>query len=170
MSRGPRRLLVRLGRGGRGRDGARRVRHADDGLDHQAGGILRRRGLQAQSRNASHVGVKAISESFDTVGVIARTVADAALVVGALSRRPLEPPRKPTVPRLAICRTHEWPAAAPETEALFDALPELLAQCGARPTHAALPGAFAALRRRRTRSGRSRSPAAWRTSTCVFAR
>jgi Asp-tRNA(Asn)/Glu-tRNA(Gln) amidotransferase A subunit family amidase len=90
-------------------------------------------------------GVKAISESFDTVGVIARTVADAALVVGALSGRPLEPPHEPPIPRLAICRTHEWPAAAPETEALFDALPELLTQSGARPTHVALPDAFAGL-------------------------
>ena len=90
-------------------------------------------------------GVKAISESFDTVGVIAQTVADAALVVGALSGRPLEPPRDPPVPRLAICRTHEWPAAAPETEALFDVLPELLTRCGARPTHVALPDGYAGL-------------------------
>ena len=90
-------------------------------------------------------GVKAISESFDTVGVIAQTVADAALVVGALAGRPLEPPRDPPVPRLAICRTHEWPAAAPETEAFFDVLPELLTRCGARPTHVALPDAYAGL-------------------------
>ncbi|HET9287129.1 MAG TPA: amidase [Gaiella sp.] len=90
-------------------------------------------------------GVKAISESFDTVGVIAQTVADAALVVGALSGRPLEPPRDPPAPRLAICRTHEWPAAAPETQALFDVLPELLTRCGARPAHVALPDAYAGL-------------------------
>ena len=45
-------------------------------------------------------GVKAISESFDTVGVIARTVADAAFVVGALCGRPLEPPPEPSAPRL----------------------------------------------------------------------
>jgi amidase len=90
-------------------------------------------------------GVKAISESFDTVGVIARTVADAALVVGALSGRPLEPPRETPVPRVAICRTHEWPTAAPETEALFDALPELLARSVGRPTHVGLPDAFAGL-------------------------
>jgi Asp-tRNA(Asn)/Glu-tRNA(Gln) amidotransferase A subunit family amidase len=90
-------------------------------------------------------GAKAISESFDTVGVIAQTVADAALVVGTLSRRPLEPPRELPAPRLGICRTHEWPAASPETEALFEALPELLAGAGARPTAVALPDAFAGL-------------------------
>ena len=90
-------------------------------------------------------GVKAISESFDTVGVIARTVADAAFVVGALCGRPLEPPPEPPAPRLGICLTHEWPAASPETVTLFDALPELLERAGARPTHVALPEAFAGL-------------------------
>ena len=90
-------------------------------------------------------GVKAISESFDTVGVIARTVTDAAIVVGALSGRPLEPPPEPPAPRLGICLTHEWPTASPETVTLFDALPELLTRAGARSTHVALPEAFAGL-------------------------
>ena len=90
-------------------------------------------------------GVKAISESFDTVGVIARTVADAALVVGALSGRSLDPPSEASVPRLGICLTHEWPAASPETVVLFDALPGLLARAGARTTPVTLPDAFAGL-------------------------
>ena len=90
-------------------------------------------------------GVKAISESFDTVGVIARTVADAALVVAVLSGRALEPPRQPAAPRLGICLTHEWPAALPETVALFDALPQLLERAGARPTPVELPDVFAGL-------------------------
>jgi Asp-tRNA(Asn)/Glu-tRNA(Gln) amidotransferase A subunit family amidase len=90
-------------------------------------------------------GAKAISESFDTVGVIAGTVADAALVVGALSGRSLEPPSELPVPRLGICPTHEWRAASPETVALFDALPELLAESGARPTQVSLPEVFAGL-------------------------
>ena len=90
-------------------------------------------------------GVKAISESFDTVGVIARTVADAALVVGTLSGRTLEPPHEPSAPRLGICRTHEWPAASAETGALFDALPEVLAHGGGRTNDVVLPEAFAGL-------------------------
>lgn len=90
-------------------------------------------------------GAKAISESFDTVGVITRTVADAALVVGALSSRSLEPPSELAVPRLGICPTHEWGAALPETVALFDALPGLLERAGARSTEVALPDAFAGL-------------------------
>jgi amidase len=90
-------------------------------------------------------GAKAISESFDTVGVIARTVADAALVVGALAGRALDPPLEPAVPRLGVCRTYEWPAALPETVALFDALPDLLERSGARPTEVSLPRVFAGL-------------------------
>ena len=90
-------------------------------------------------------GVKAISESFDTVGVIARTVADAALVVGALSGRSLEPPEELPAPRLGICRTYEWPAASAETVALFDALPDLLERAGARSRQVVLPDVFAEL-------------------------
>jgi Asp-tRNA(Asn)/Glu-tRNA(Gln) amidotransferase A subunit family amidase len=92
------------------------------------------------------VGARAISESFDTVGVIALTVADAAFVVGALSGRALELAPQPTAaPRLGICLTHEWRAAQHETEALFEALPRRLEQAGARPTLVVLPGGFAGL-------------------------
>lgn len=91
------------------------------------------------------IGVKAISESFDTIGVMARTVADAALVVGELSGRALVSPRRPAAPRLGICLTHEWPAALPETEALFDALPQLLEGAGVRPALVELPEVFTGL-------------------------
>jgi amidase len=91
------------------------------------------------------VGAKAISESFDTVGVITRTVAGAALVVGALSGRLLEPPREPAAPRLGICLTHEWPAAQPETVALFEALPRRLEQGGAPVVEVAPPAVFEGL-------------------------
>jgi Asp-tRNA(Asn)/Glu-tRNA(Gln) amidotransferase A subunit family amidase len=102
-------------------------------------------GYKPSHRTLPTSGVKAISESFDTVGVIARTVADAAFVVGALCGRSLEPPPEPPVPRLGICLTHEWPTASPETVTLFDALPELLTRAGARSTQVVLPGAFAGL-------------------------
>jgi amidase len=91
------------------------------------------------------VGVKAISESFDTIGVMTRTVADAALVVGALSRRPLGLPAELPTPTLGICLTHEWHAASPETVDLFDALPEQLARAGATASVLTLPSSFADL-------------------------
>jgi Asp-tRNA(Asn)/Glu-tRNA(Gln) amidotransferase A subunit family amidase len=90
-------------------------------------------------------GVKAISESFDTVGVMTRSTADAALVVGVLSNRELERPTRPPPARLGICLTHEWAAAAPETVALFESLPRVLERMGARPTLVTLPGIFAGL-------------------------
>lgn len=91
------------------------------------------------------VGVKAISESFDTVGVMARTVEDAALVVGSLSGRPLDLPGRLPAPRLGICLTPAWHAALPETEALFDSLPRVLTKAGARVREIALPAPFEGL-------------------------
>ena len=103
-------------------------------------------GYKPSFRTLPSAGVKAISESFDTVGVIAVTVADAAFVVGALSGRALALPSQPfAAPRLGLCLTHEWPAAQAETEALFEALPRRLDRAGARTTHVVLPGAFAGL-------------------------
>ncbi len=91
------------------------------------------------------VGVKAISESFDTVGVITRTVEDAALVVGALAGRALGPPPDLPVPRLGICLTPQWDAALPETVALFDELPDTLSRAGGHIEHVTLPESFAGL-------------------------
>lgn len=91
------------------------------------------------------VGVKAISETFDTVGVMTRTVEDAAFTVGALAGRALTPPPGLSPPRLGVCVTHEWTAAAAETVALFDALPERLESGGARPVVVTLPPSFAGL-------------------------
>ena len=90
-------------------------------------------------------GVKAISETFDTVGVMTRTVEDAAFVVGSLSGRALGLPQKLSAPRLGICLTHEWHAAAPETVDLFDALPDVLAGAGGHPVSLSLPPSFAGL-------------------------
>ncbi len=90
-------------------------------------------------------GVKAISESFDTVGVMTRTVEDAALVVAALSGRALALPRELPLPRLGICLTYEWDSAAAETVALFEALPKVLTSAGATPVALTLPPSFAGL-------------------------
>jgi Asp-tRNA(Asn)/Glu-tRNA(Gln) amidotransferase A subunit family amidase len=88
-------------------------------------------------------GVKAISDSFDTVGVFARAVDDAALLVAALSGRDaLRIPASLNAPALALCRTPQWPAARPETRKLFDELPGRLARAGARVAAIELPPAF----------------------------
>jgi Asp-tRNA(Asn)/Glu-tRNA(Gln) amidotransferase A subunit family amidase len=85
-------------------------------------------------------GVKMVSDSLDTVGLLARSVAEAAWVAGALAERPLELPTAPPAPRLAVCLTPQWPLAAPETQALFEDLPVRLAP--ARLASLELPAAF----------------------------
>ena len=78
-------------------------------------------------------GVKAISDSFDTVGVFARAVEDAALFAAALSgREGLRIPASINAPRLGLCRTAQWPAALPETQKMFENLPDRLVRAGAR--------------------------------------
>jgi len=91
-------------------------------------------------------GVKAISDSFDTVGVFARAVEDAALFVAALSGRDaLRIPASLNAPRLGLCRTPQWPAARPETHKMFEELPARLVRAGARVGALELPEAFAPL-------------------------
>ncbi len=91
-------------------------------------------------------GVKPISDSFDTVGVFARAVEDAALFAAALSGRDaLRIPASLNAPRLALCRTPQWPAALPETRKLFDELPGRLVRAGAHVGALEMPEAFAPL-------------------------
>ncbi len=88
-------------------------------------------------------GVKAISDSFDTVGVFARAVEDAALFVAALSGRDaLRIPPSLDAPKLGLCHTPQWTAAQPETHRLFEELPGRLVRAGARLGALELPVAF----------------------------
>ena len=96
-------------------------------------------------------GTKAISESLDAIGVLARSVADAALFAGALAGRPglLEAAVAGSadhgVIELGLCRTHQWHFAAPETVALFERLPQALARGGVATVTLDAPEAHRAL-------------------------
>jgi amidase len=78
-------------------------------------------------------GVKPLADSLDTVGVLARTVEDAAFFTGVLSERPgvrhLAVPSK--VPCFGLYRTPMWDAAEPATVAALDAAREALERAGA---------------------------------------
>ncbi|MBV8915866.1 MAG: amidase, partial [Acetobacteraceae bacterium] len=89
-------------------------------------------------------GMKLMSESLDTVGVIARAVADCALLTSAVTGLDLgDPDAKPDrAPRIGICRSPVWDRAAPETRALFEWAPEALARAGAELRDLALPAVF----------------------------
>jgi Asp-tRNA(Asn)/Glu-tRNA(Gln) amidotransferase A subunit family amidase len=95
----------------------------------------------------ARLGMKVMSESLDTIGVIARSVADCALVAGAVAGRDLgDPDRQPgRAPRIGFCRSPAWHAAAPETEALMEHAAQMLARSGAVLEARELPGDYAAL-------------------------
>jgi Asp-tRNA(Asn)/Glu-tRNA(Gln) amidotransferase A subunit family amidase len=77
-------------------------------------------------------GMKLMSESLDTVGVMARSVADCALFAGAVAGRDLGDPdaRPDRAPRIGICRSPAWNKALPETEALLSRVASALARAG----------------------------------------
>jgi amidase len=92
-------------------------------------------------------GMKIMSDSLDTVGVVARSVADCALFASAVSGRNLGEPDRATgaAPRIGLCRSPTWEHAAPETQALFAGIAALLRRSGAAVTERELPAPIAAL-------------------------
>ena len=93
------------------------------------------------------VGVKMISDTLDTIGALARSVPDVALFVAALAdRRDLvidAPPDE--VPRIGLCRTHEWHRAQPESVDVFEQTGRRLRDAGADVREVTLPPPFANL-------------------------
>ncbi|MEW6641157.1 MAG: amidase [Pseudomonadota bacterium] len=89
-------------------------------------------------------GVKLVSDTLDTVGVIARSVADCALLVGAVSGADLGDPdtRPERPPRIGICRSPFWRKAQPETQALLADVTTILARAGAHVVGRELPAEF----------------------------
>jgi Asp-tRNA(Asn)/Glu-tRNA(Gln) amidotransferase A subunit family amidase len=93
------------------------------------------------------LGMKLMAESLDTVGVMARSVADCALFAGAVARHDLGDPdlRPDRAPRIGVCRSPTWDHAAPETQALLARLPGSLSRAGAVVEDRELPEAFSAI-------------------------
>ncbi len=90
-------------------------------------------------------GIKPLAESLDTLGVMARSPGDAAFLVGALSGRDLLREPLERAPRIALCRTHEWAAAQPETIAALDHAAKTASRTGAHVHDLALPKPFSGL-------------------------
>ncbi|HEY4252019.1 MAG TPA: amidase [Roseomonas sp.] len=91
-------------------------------------------------------GMKVMSESLDTIGVMARDVADCALAMAALTRRDYgDPAAKPgRAPRLALTLDPSADAAAPETLALIERAAEACRKAGATVDAIRLPEAVLA--------------------------
>jgi Asp-tRNA(Asn)/Glu-tRNA(Gln) amidotransferase A subunit family amidase len=86
-------------------------------------------------------GMKVMSESLDTIGIMARSVADCALAMGAMSGRPYgDPEAKPErAPRLGVTLGPDPSKAAPETVALMQRAAEAARKSGAEVVEFALP-------------------------------
>ena len=78
-------------------------------------------------------GVKALADSLDTIGIMARTVDDAAFFTGIITERPalrqVSFPGAP--PRFGLYRTPMWGEAAPSTIAALDRARAALEKAGA---------------------------------------
>ncbi len=95
----------------------------------------------------SRVGVKALSDTLDTVGTIARTVPDAAYFAAALTGRHELMVDKPYSGKLRVglCRTYEWKQALPETVEALESAARQLAAAGADVHEIKLPPTYANL-------------------------
>ncbi len=94
----------------------------------------------------NRAGVKPVSDSLDTVGVMARSVEDAALFAAASSGRPeLGGVTAAAQPRVGIWHGPEWHRAAPESIAAVENAASALAKAGSRVTSIGFPAAFADL-------------------------
>jgi amidase len=90
-------------------------------------------GYKPTFSTVSRSGVKLVADSLDTVGVFARSTADAALLVGALTGRAdlLGLPAVAKHLRVGLCRTHDWNLVGNEVIEAMDVVPRKLEQAGA---------------------------------------
>ena len=92
----------------------------------------------------NRAGLKVLAESLDTLGVMARTVEDCALLVHAVSGRVL-PDFSAALgrpPRIGLCRTSRWKDASPATQTLLESTAATLSSKGATVHEVELPADF----------------------------
>jgi amidase len=95
----------------------------------------------------NRAGLKFAAESLDTIGLLARTVDDVALITSVLLGGRLEPaPAIGAAPRIGLCRTPLWDTAQPETRHAVEDAAARLAGTGAELRDVVLPEDFAGLR------------------------
>ena len=95
----------------------------------------------------NRVGAKMISDTLDTLGVLARTVADAGLFVAALAdRRELAIEESTNnMPRVGLCRSYEWNHAHADAMAAYEEAGRRLSAAGASVRDVTLPTPFSGL-------------------------
>ena len=92
----------------------------------------------------NRAGLKSLSESLDTIGVMGRTVEDCALLMHVVSARTMPDleTKLSRAPRIGFCRTARWKDASPATHTALETAASSLATAGAHVRDFALPDAF----------------------------
>jgi Asp-tRNA(Asn)/Glu-tRNA(Gln) amidotransferase A subunit family amidase len=104
-------------------------------------------GYKASFGDFSLSGVRSFAESLDTLGILARSVADIALTRNVLMGFPdaTTTLALPAAPTLGLCRTAQWSLADACVREAVEAGAESLRRAGARVHEVVLPAHFAAL-------------------------
>jgi Asp-tRNA(Asn)/Glu-tRNA(Gln) amidotransferase A subunit family amidase len=91
-------------------------------------------------------GVKSLSESLDTIGGFGRSVADVALLTSVMADAPhWRELHISSKPRIGLCRTPNWHAAAASSREALQLAAERLRQAGAEVVDIELPASFTPL-------------------------
>jgi amidase len=91
-------------------------------------------------------GLKPAAESIDTIGWIARSIEDIALLTAVLRMDEPRPLRSMSAaPRIGLCRTEMWDSVQPETRSAVENAAAALSKAGAVVRDLDLPGEFAGL-------------------------
>ncbi|MCW3475035.1 amidase [Limobrevibacterium gyesilva] len=104
-------------------------------------------GFKPSFGSIPRLGMKVMSDNLDTIGVMARSVADCALFAGTVANRDLGDPdaRLDRAPHIGLCRSPAWDKAAPETQVLWERVTGAVARAGAALQERELPEAYRAL-------------------------
>jgi Asp-tRNA(Asn)/Glu-tRNA(Gln) amidotransferase A subunit family amidase len=104
-------------------------------------------GYKPTHQHLGNFGVRTNTDAYDTVGLMARSVGDLALLRAAAMEIPYRPvdPSAVSRPRLGLYRTPHWDGAAPETRAALEAAAKRLERAGAAVVDFELPAEFAGL-------------------------
>jgi Asp-tRNA(Asn)/Glu-tRNA(Gln) amidotransferase A subunit family amidase len=90
-------------------------------------------------------GIKALSQTLDTLGGFARSVADFALLRAVLVGGPAQLSALERAPRIGLCRTPQWSFASADTREALETAGQQLGTAGAEVRPLALPPAFESL-------------------------
>ncbi|MBI4192582.1 MAG: amidase [Betaproteobacteria bacterium] len=89
----------------------------------------------------NRAGVKPVAESFDTVGLMARTAQDARLLFSVMTSTKADPPLE-RAPRIGFCRTPQWKHADAATMEALETAVSVLSRAAGPIQEVTLPPAF----------------------------